>query len=93
MFQLPIKCRLFAKLRPATQWGWDEVLANKTNFLLETIIWQNSTPSEKGKRAKHKQNKPKPFIPEFMKQPSEISAGAEPHTTDDIRNILSKKRV
>ena len=96
LFQLPRACRVFTKLEPSNQWGWDEVFANKTNYLLELLLWQNGSPSKKGELAKHKRNKPKPFIPPFMKglvEPSEISKGIEVHTTDDIRAILDKKRV
>ncbi|HRJ06866.1 MAG TPA: hypothetical protein PK911_04965 [Candidatus Saccharibacteria bacterium] len=41
-------------------------------------------------------HRPKLFTPPFMPQhsaPGEMSKGAEAHTTDDIRNILEKKRV
>lgn len=93
MFQLPTKSRLFNKLAPSTQWGWDEIFANKANYLLETIVWQNATPSKKGDKAKHKRNKPKIFMPEFMKQPSAINGDIEKYSTDDIRNILAKPRV
>jgi len=63
--------------------------------LLEVLIWQNGTPHNKGALARHKRNKPKPFIPEFMKQPqkpSEISKEAETMTIDDVKSWLSNPR-
>lgn len=91
---MPRTCRVFTAIAPVNQWGWDQVFANKTNFLLETIIWQNSYDPKK--KAEHKSRKPKPFVPDFMKQaaaPSAINKGSEIHNTDDIRNILAKPRV
>lgn len=88
MFQLPRDCRLYRKLSPATEWGWSEILANKTTYLLELLLWQNS-PRQKGKR---KPPKPTPFTPDFMKTPSEISKEAEVHTVDEIKAILARPR-
>jgi len=71
------------------------VLANKTNYLLEVLIWQNGTPHKKGALERHKRNKPKPFIPEFMKSPAppaEINKEAETMTVDDIKSWLSNPR-
>jgi len=95
LFQLPRECRTYAAVNPASQWGWDEVLANKTNYLLEVLIWQNGTPHKKGALERHKRNKPKPFIPEFMKSPAppaEINKEAETMTVDDIKSWLSNPR-
>lgn len=95
MFQLPRECRTFTAVNPAAQWGWSEVMANKTNYLLEVLIWQNSTPHKKAAIDRHKRNKPKPFVPEFMKppkQPSEITKEAETMTVDDIKSWLSVPR-
>lgn len=76
-------------MSPPNQWGWRDVLANKANNLLEQIIWQNSNMGVK----KSKQTaKPQPFIPDFMRQPGELSKEAEVHTTDDIRDILAQPR-
>lgn len=94
LFQLPRSSRVYSKLQPTNQWGWDEIFANKTNYLLEMIIWQNSYDPKK--KHEHKANRPKPFVPEFMKlpvQPSAINNGSEAHTADEIRNILAKPRV
>lgn len=88
MFQLPRDCRLFMKLQPAVQWGWNEVLQNKISYLLELLLWQNS-PRKKGKR---NPPKPKPWQPDFMKTPSEISKEAEVHTVDEIKDILARPR-
>lgn len=42
------------------------------------------------------QNRPKPYIPDFMPQQNsddQVGEGAEIHTTDDIKEILNKPRV
>lgn len=89
MYQLPKACRLFVAINPAVQWGWREVLANRANHLLDTLIWQNSNEGVK----KHKQTpQPSIFTPEFMKGILD-SPETEKHTVDDIRNILAKRRV
>lgn len=85
-------CRTFSKIQPANQWGWSEVLANKTNYLLELLLWQNSATKNK---AQHKRNKPKPFMPDFLKAiqpPGEINKDAEAMTTDDVKSWLSAPR-
>ena len=74
LFQLPVSGRVITTLNPKAQWGWQEFLANKTNFLLEMIVWQNATPTKPKDKAKHKAEKPKPFIPDFMKEPEPPSA-------------------
>ena len=93
LFQLPRQCRVFVKLQPSNEWSYNEVFANKTNYLLELLLWQNSyNPKKKGK---HLANKPKPFIPEFMKEkkkPSAINNGSVKHTVDDIKSILALPR-
>jgi len=92
MFQLPRECRVFAAIQPGAQWGWNETLANKTNYLLELLVWMKTKDASK----KVPRNKPKPFMPDFMKgtaPPSEINKEAEAQTTDDIRDILSKPRL
>lgn len=68
---------------------------NKMVFLLETIVWQNATPSKKGEQAQHKSQKPKQFIPDFMKKVLD-SDGIKKDTVaadiDTIKDILSRKR-
>lgn len=94
LFQLPRECRVFAAINPAAQWGWNEMFGNKTNYLLELLLWQN-TPVKKGQKEAHNRRKPKPFIPDFMKgkQPeSAINKGSEKHTVDDIKSILALPR-
>lgn len=97
MFQLPRECRLFAALNPAAQWGWLENFANKTNYLLELLAWQNATPNTKAKRAAHDQKKPKPYVPEFMKaaltEPEgAINKDSAKMSVDDIKSWLSVPR-
>ena len=70
------------------------MFANKTNYLLETLLWQNSYDPKK--KSEHKSKQPKPFVPEFMKLPTEPSAinkYSEAHTAAEIRDILAKPRV
>jgi hypothetical protein len=95
LFQLPRECRVYTALDPSAQWGWSEIFANKTNYLLELLVWQNGTPSTKGKLAAHKRKQPKPFMPDFMKpkQSSEISKEADDTmTVDDVKSWLSVPR-
>lgn len=92
LFQLPRDCRVYAKVAPASQWGWDQILANKTNYLLELLVWAKTKDAQK----KVPVNKPKPFIPDFLEQPpseGDANKDIEVHTTDDIREILAKPRV
>lgn len=65
--------------------------------LLETIVWQNSTPSEKVKLAKHKAEKPVLYMPEFMKtdeqkQKTGIAKDTVSADVDTIKNILALPR-
>ena len=67
-------------------------MLNKIAYLLELVLWQNSSTKNK---AQHKRNKPKPFVPDFMKQrvpPSEINKDSAPMTVDDIKSWLSVPR-
>lgn len=84
---------MFVAISPANQWGWAEIFANKTNYLLELLLWQNSAGPKN--KAKHKAAKPKPFIPDFMKPPvppSEINKGVEAHSTAEIDKMLAGHR-
>lgn len=92
LFQLPRNCRVFTAMSPSNQWGWDEILASKTNYLLEMLVWMKTKDAQK----KSPRNRPKPFVPEFMKlpvEPSPINNGAEAHYAEDIAAILAKPRV
>lgn len=71
------------------QWGFAEAFANRTNYLLEMLFWQNSYDPKK--KAEHMAAKPKLFIPEHMKSAMRED-GAEPHTVDEIKDILSRPR-
>lgn len=85
---------MFAAINPAAQWGWAEMFANKTNYLLELKLWQD-TPVKKGERAAHNRRKPKPYVPDFMKaeQPqSDINKDSDKHTISDIKSILAQPR-
>jgi len=65
---------------------------NRIMFHLDTLVWMKTKDAQK----RVPMHRPKLFTPPFMPQhsaPGEMSKGAEAHTTDDIRNILEKKRV
>ncbi len=91
LFQLPRSCRVFAVVSPQTQWGWNEILQNKTTYLLETLVWMKTKDAQK----KAPQHKPKPFVPEFMQGDTEgdINKDTTHHTTEDIHEILDKPRL
>jgi hypothetical protein len=94
LFQLPRECRLFAKLSPSTQWGWAEVFANKTNYLLELLLWQNSFDPKK--KQEHRLKRPTPFVPDFMKPSRDeipINKGIETHELNDVGSLLNLPRV
>lgn len=76
------------------QWGWQETLANKANWLLELKLWQD-TQIKKGEKAAHQRRKPTLFVPDFMKKEmpaGEINKDAEKHTVDDIKSLLALPR-
>ena len=61
------------------------------------MIWQNATPQKKGQLAQHKQRKPKPFIPDFMKQQKPkkeagINKDSVSMTVDDLKSWLAVPR-
>lgn len=92
---LPRESRVFAKVQPATQWGWSETFSNKIVYLLEMIIWQNATPHKKGERAKHQGNKPVLFRPDWMPKVDEkrdISKGIMAADTETIKELLARPR-
>ena len=89
LFQLPRESRVYAKLDPATQWGWQELLLNKAANALEFLAWTKTKDATK----KAPQDRPKPFMPDFIPQPKDVAEGLESHTVDDIREILAKARV
>lgn len=68
------------------------MFANKTNYLLELLLWQNAYDPKK--KSQHKAAKPKPFVPPFFKnkEPSKINDGSQKHTVDDIKSILAQPR-
>lgn len=75
-------------------WGWLETFANRTNYLLELKLWQD-TPIKKGQREMHNRRKPKPYLPDFMKSavpPSKINEETEKRTVDDVKSILALPR-
>lgn len=88
---------MFKKIEPATEWGYDEIFLNKIVHLLETIIWQNSTPSKKGEQAKHKLEKPQLFTPDFMKKPGKsddegIKKDTVATDVDTVKELLARPR-
>lgn len=90
---LPRESRVFNKVEPATQWGWQETFLNKAVYYLEVLAWQNATPHERGKKAEHMQNKPQLYRPDFMPKPeSSIQKGIMAADVDTIKELLSRKR-
>jgi len=71
------------------QWGTMEAFTNKMVYLLETLVWQNGYDPKK--KAQHKANKPKLFVPPFMQKPG-IDADKVVHDIDDIKGILARPR-
>lgn len=71
------------------------MFANKTNYLLELKLWQD-TPVRKGEKAAHNARKPKPFLPDFMKDPIEpdltINKDVEKMSVDDVKSWLDVPR-
>lgn len=94
MFQLPRESRVYRVLQPASQWGWQEVFLNRIAYYLEVIIWQNATPSEKGKKAQHAAAKPELYRPDWM--PKRDAEGIKKDTVaadvDTIKDLLSRPR-
>lgn len=93
---LPRECRVFAKIQPASQWGWHEIFQNKIVYLLETIIWQNATPQDgkPGKMAEHKRNKPQLYRPDFMpkEEDNTIKKDTVAADIDTIKELLARPR-
>jgi len=92
LFQLPHKSRVYTAISPANTWGWEEVLANKTAHLLELLVWMKTKDAQK----RSPRNKPRPFVPEFMKKktkPSPINNGSIAAYSEEINDILSRPRV
>jgi hypothetical protein len=58
-------------------------------------VWQNATPSTKGKLAAHKRRQPKLFIPDFMKppkKPENVTKDTNTMTIDDVKSWLNTPR-
>lgn len=97
LYQLPRTSRVFKKIEPATEWGYEEIFLNKVVHLLETIVWQNSTPTKKAEQAKHKAQKPELFTPEFMKKhntPADVGIKKDTVATDvdTVKELLARPR-
>lgn len=89
LFQLPTKSRVYSVIDPANQWGWDEILSNKANYLLELLVWQKSNEGLK----KSKQTKqPEPFLPDFIKKKMPINKGIQSHSVNEVQSILDLPR-
>lgn len=86
LFQLPRECRVYRKVAPNAQWGWQEILANRANYFLETLIWMKTKDATK----KIPRNRPTPFVPDFMG--GNVAKDTEAHTVDEIKEILARPR-
>ena len=73
-------------MEPSNEWGWGEILANKTNHLLEVLIWSKT----KDAMRENPLNYPKPFVPPFMenKRKDQVAMPIE-----DLEAYLTKPRV
>lgn len=93
LFQLPRHSRVFKKIQPATEWGYSEIFQNKMIFLLETLIWQNSFDPKK--KAQHTAQKPKLYVPPFMKKAmgdEGIKKDTVAADVDTIKELLARPR-
>lgn len=91
LFQLPRQSRVYCKLHPANQWGWQEIFANKTNYLLEVLAWQKTKDAQK----RVPTQAPKLFVPDFMKNMEatrEINRDSVVQDVDNIKAILARPR-
>lgn len=91
MYQLPAASRLMRRLNPANNWGWPEVLLNKSTYLLEVLAWQNTKDAQKGRKS----TAPKMYTPEFLKDTANrkgLNPDQAVHTTDEIKAILDRPR-
>ena len=83
---------MFRQYRPEAQWGWKELFLNRIMYSLDTLVWMKTKDAQK----KAPLHRPKLFTPSFMPQhsePGQISKGAEVHTVDEIKDLLSRPRV
>lgn len=87
MLQLPKESRLMRIMAPENEWGWNELLTNKTNHLLEVLLWSKTEGATKRPPVGY----PEPFVPPFIHRPPKVP-DAESHDLDDIKSILSKPR-
>lgn len=82
---------MFCAIKPSNQWGWAEILANKTNYYLETLAWHNTEDGQ----SKTPKNQPKLFVPEFMEEllaSQNKDSQYDAKDIDDIKDILNKPR-
>lgn len=94
MYMLPRNSRVFVKLQPASRWDWQEHFLNRVDFWLETLVWQNSTPSKPGEKARHAAQRPTLFRPEWMPKSddNDIKKDTVAAPVDEIKHILSLPR-
>lgn len=85
---MPVKSRLMLLADPAGEWGWQEIMLNKSNYLLEVLLWTKSKDAQK----KTPSNAPKPFIPEFIKKIEREQKQEMTMTIDDVKDILARPR-
>lgn len=85
LFQLPSRCRVFRKIEPGLAWGWEEILANKANYLLEMLVWSKTEDAQKGI------NRPEPYYPPFIKKPK-VHKDEVAMDIEDIKSVLTAPR-
>lgn len=89
MLQLPKESRLMRIMAPENEWGWNELLTNKTNHLLEVLLWSKTEGATKRPPVGY----PELWLPDFMEKfkPKKESE-SEAHDLDEIKAILSRPR-
>lgn len=76
------------KIVPQNEWGWNEILQNKTNHLLEVLVWTKTKDAQK----KNPQNYPKPYIPKFLQTEEKRPTEQVAMSVEDLQAYLTKPR-
>lgn len=76
-------------MNPQNEWGWMEVLTNKTNHLLDVLIWSKTKDALRDNPI----NYPTPFIPPFMEEKSKKESEQVAMPIEDLEAYLTRPRV
>lgn len=84
---------MFKRVQPATEWGYQDIFMNKMVWLLETLVWQKAYDPKK--KSQHLANKPKLYVPEFMRKAMDAE-GIQKDTVsldvDEVKELLARPR-